>query len=64
MREYAQSIGEDNDYIYMNYAHNSQKPLRTYGEDNFQEILRAAKKYDPNGIFQDQMPGGFKVTGA
>lgn len=63
-REYSKSIGQDSDYIYMNYAHNSQNPLRSYGEENFQAIQRAAKTYDPTGVFQYQSPGGFKVSRA
>ncbi|KAJ5587856.1 uncharacterized protein N7459_003621 [Penicillium hispanicum] len=64
VREYAASIGEDHEYIYLNYADRSQNPLRGYGADNLREILRVAKKYDPAGVFQTQMPGGFKVSQA
>ncbi|KAJ5740862.1 hypothetical protein N7493_000734 [Penicillium malachiteum] len=62
VRAYAESIGQDHPYLYLNYADKSQNPLRGYGEENFNKILRVAKKYDPTGVFQTQMPGGFKVT--
>ncbi|RAL07236.1 FAD-binding oxidoreductase [Aspergillus homomorphus CBS 101889] len=60
--EYAKSIGSDNEYIYLNYADKSQSPLKGYGEENVQFISRVAKQYDPHGIFQTQVPGGFKIS--
>ena len=62
VRKYAASIGEDCNFTYLNYADRSQNPLRSYPADNFEEIRRAAKKYDPTGVFQTQMPGGYKVS--
>ncbi|RAH73070.1 FAD-binding oxidoreductase [Aspergillus aculeatinus CBS 121060] len=59
---YAQSIGAANEYIYLNYADQSQSPLSGYGEENVQFIAQVAKKYDPHGVFQTQVPGGFKVS--
>lgn len=61
---YAREIGADNEFIYLNYADPSQNPLRSYGEENLAEIRRVAEKYDPEHVFQDQVPGGFKVSRA
>ncbi|KAI9933671.1 hypothetical protein ASPWEDRAFT_160173 [Aspergillus wentii DTO 134E9] len=61
---YAKEIGEDNPYIYLNYADKTQNPLQGYGEVNVKYIANVAKKYDPAGVFQRQVPGGFKVTEA
>ncbi|GAD98483.1 hypothetical protein ANI_1_298064 [Paecilomyces variotii No. 5] len=61
---YAREIGADNEFIYLNYADPSQNSLRSYGEENLAEIHRVAEKYDPEHIFQYQVPGGFKVSKA
>ncbi|GKZ66935.1 hypothetical protein AnigIFM60653_001228 [Aspergillus niger] len=60
--EYAKSIGAHNEYIYLNYADKSQNPLKGYGEENVEFISRVAKQYDPDGVFQVQVPGGFKIS--
>lgn len=59
---YAKSIGADNPWIYLNYADVDQHPLESYGAENVERIRAAAKKYDPQGVFQDMMPGGFKIS--
>ncbi|KAF7876404.1 hypothetical protein EAF04_001496 [Stromatinia cepivora] len=46
-------------YKYLNYAADFQDPLSTTGRKGFQQIV--AKKYDPAGMFQTQVPGGFKL---
>lgn len=60
---YSKSIGADNEFIYLNYANSNQNPLSTYGPKNVEFIRTVAKKYDPTGIFQTQVPGGFKISG-
>ncbi|KAL2814117.1 hypothetical protein BJX63DRAFT_431519 [Aspergillus granulosus] len=62
--EYAKSIDMYNEYIYLNYADKTQNPLRGYGDENVQFIKKVAAKYDPKGVFQKQVPGGFKVSKA
>ncbi|KAI9868557.1 MAG: hypothetical protein M1830_005645 [Pleopsidium flavum] len=59
---YAQSIGKANPYIYLDYAYKTQKPLESYGKENVKKIRAAAKKYDPEGVFQTMVPGGFKIS--
>ncbi|KAI5361190.1 putative FAD-binding domain, PCMH-type, FAD-binding, type PCMH, subdomain 2 [Septoria linicola] len=59
---YAASVGSDNDWLYLNYADISQKPLEGYGAENVAKIRAAAQRYDPDGVFQYMMPGGFKVS--
>lgn len=59
---FAASIGKDNPWIYTNYADISQNPIAQYGADNVAKIKAAAAKYDPNAVFQNLMPGGFKVS--
>ncbi|KAL3430689.1 hypothetical protein BDV09DRAFT_189072 [Aspergillus tetrazonus] len=61
---YTQRIGAGSKYIYMNYAARRQNPLRGYGEENLKFIKSVARKYDPLGVFQSQVPGGFKASTA
>ncbi|KAL4779282.1 hypothetical protein BJX76DRAFT_365365 [Aspergillus varians] len=62
--EYSKSIGKYNEYIYLNYADKTQNPLRGYGDENVEFIQSVATRYDPHGVFQTQVPGGFKVSKA
>jgi hypothetical protein len=62
LEQYAREKGELKGYVALNYADASQNPLRSYGEANVQFIQEVAKKYDPDGVFQQRVPGGFKVS--
>jgi hypothetical protein len=62
LSKYAKSIGKSNPFIYLDYAYKTQKPLESYGAKNVAKIRAAAKKYDPNGVFQTMVPGGFKIS--
>ncbi|KAL4904111.1 hypothetical protein BDW74DRAFT_168558 [Aspergillus multicolor] len=64
VKAYTQDIGVDSDYIYMNYAGRDQNPLRGYGDENLEFLRAVARKYDPFGVFQRQVPGGFKISKA
>lgn len=64
VNDYAKSIGKGSEFLYLNYADESQDPLNGYGHGNLEKIARAAKKYDPAGIFQTRVPGGFKISKA
>ncbi|CAI6227782.1 unnamed protein product [Periconia digitata] len=46
---------------YMNYADASQNPLASYGEENLEFLEKVAGVYDPEGWWQDMVPGGFKI---
>lgn len=58
------SKGKDNDWIYLNYALANQDPLGSYGQENVNKMLAASRKYDPNGVFQKLVPGGYKLSNA
>jgi hypothetical protein len=49
-------------YIYPNNAGPNQKPLRGYGDRNFNYIKSTAKKYDPTGVMQTLQNNGFLVS--
>ncbi|KAI1350260.1 FAD-binding domain-containing protein [Xylaria sp. FL0043] len=55
--------GVHDSFIYLNYAGQQQDPIGSYGtngriKDHLQSV---SKKYDPSGIFQHRVPGGFKL---
>jgi hypothetical protein len=49
-------------FQYLNYAALSQAPLASYGAENFEFLKRVSKKYDPRALFQNRVPGGFKLA--
>lgn len=64
LSKYAKSIKKDNEYIYLDYAYETQNPLHSYGPDNLNKLRAVAKKYDPKEVFQKLVPGGFKLAAA
>ncbi|KAL6237887.1 hypothetical protein BDW75DRAFT_228392 [Aspergillus navahoensis] len=43
---------------------NGDDPLGSYGEENVRHMREVASKFDPKGIFQTMVPGGFKISKA
>ncbi|OJJ60367.1 hypothetical protein ASPSYDRAFT_42095 [Aspergillus sydowii CBS 593.65] len=62
--DYARDAGKYNEYVYLNYADGSQNPLSGYGDESVEYMREVAQRYDPDGVFQTQVPGGFKVSEA
>lgn len=52
------------EFLYANYAGSNQDPICGYGESNAEYLKSMADKYDPSGVFQRLMPGGFKLKDA
>lgn len=48
-------------YEFMNYAASFQDPIDSYGAENKMKLQHVSKKYDPEGLFQKAVPGGFKL---
>jgi hypothetical protein len=48
-------------FRYLNYASKWQDPITAYGPDVVEELWRVSRNYDPSGVFQTKMPGGFKL---
>ncbi|KAL9000313.1 MAG: hypothetical protein Q9169_001030, partial [Polycauliona sp. 2 TL-2023] len=59
--ELAFKMGMQRRWIYLNYASDDQDPIGSYGPENVAKLQAASKKYDPTGLFQINMPGGFKL---
>lgn len=58
----AEDIARNVKFRYMNYSDVSDDPLATYGDDNLKKMREVANKYDPTGVFQTRVPGGFKIS--
>ncbi|EHK24540.1 uncharacterized protein TRIVIDRAFT_189843 [Trichoderma virens Gv29-8] len=48
-------------FEYLNYAGPHQSPLASYGASSLDFLRQVSKKYDPIGVFQSKVPGGFKL---
>ncbi|KAH9882241.1 hypothetical protein J1614_001413 [Plenodomus biglobosus] len=48
-------------FKYLNFAASFQDPFAGYGSEEVSKLKTVAKKYDPAGVFQKQVPGGFKL---
>lgn len=57
----SQAAGVFNRFKYLNYALNGQNPIDGYGPRNKARLQAVSKKFDPYRIFQDAVPGGFKL---
>ncbi|KAI9885726.1 MAG: hypothetical protein M1823_002492 [Watsoniomyces obsoletus] len=57
----AREAGLDHPWIDLTHAYATQDPLSSYGADNLARLRSTAKKYDPDGVFQKLVPGGFKL---
>ena len=62
VKQAAKSLNGDIDLVYLNYADTTQDPIGSYGSKNVQFIQDVAARYDPQGVFQTRIPGGFKVS--
>ncbi|KAF2114939.1 hypothetical protein BDV96DRAFT_600098 [Lophiotrema nucula] len=51
-------------YLFTNYAYKTEAALAGYGEGSLERLRKTSEEYDPDGIFQKAVPGGFKVSGA
>jgi hypothetical protein len=57
----AKKLGLFNKYLYLNYAASWQDPFSGYGTAVKAKLQAVSKKYDPKGVFQKQVSGGFKL---
>ncbi|KAJ8133562.1 hypothetical protein O1611_g56 [Lasiodiplodia mahajangana] len=61
MDETAAKSGGLHRFKYLNYADPNQDVLGSYGDDNLGFLRATSRKYDPQGVFQKKVPGGFKL---
>ena len=53
----------DSRFKYLDYAWPGQKVIPGYGLENKQFMENVSSTYDPDGLFQKMLPGGFKLFG-
>lgn len=62
IKQYASTVeGGLLDWLYLNYADQSQDVLAGYGAENIEFLKGVSAKYDPEAVFQKLCPGGFKL---
>ena len=61
IEQLSRAKGLFNGFKYLNYADADQKPISGYGPQNEKSLQTVSRQYDPQGLFQRAMPGGFKV---
>ena len=57
----AQALNFSNRWLYLNYAAKWQDVIGGYGPENVAKLRSASQKYDPDGLFQYSVPGGYKL---
>jgi len=57
----AKRLGQYNKFVYLNYASPWQKVIESYGAESVAKLKKVSKRYDPKGVFQKRVPGGFKL---
>lgn len=62
LRELAREKGLLHRYIFTNYGFSKDDVIAGYGEESVSRLREASKKYDPEGVFQKSVPGGFKLS--
>lgn len=58
---FAETVGCNFNWHYLNYAFSNQDPLATAGWDSIGAMQAASAKYDPKGVFQKLRKSGFKI---
>ncbi|CAK40795.1 uncharacterized protein An11g07510 [Aspergillus niger] len=48
-------------FVYLNYAAQWQDPIASYGPESIERLRRISREVDPTGVFQNMVPGGFKI---
>ncbi|PYH49332.1 FAD-binding oxidoreductase [Aspergillus saccharolyticus JOP 1030-1] len=48
-------------FKYLNYAAPWQSPIASYGDASVERLRRVSQAVDPERVFQQQVPGGFKL---
>lgn len=61
LRRLATEKGLLHRYIFTNYAYWKDNVLAGYGEESLERMKGVSRKYDPDGMFQVGVPGGFKL---
>lgn len=61
MRRAAEEEGRALEYIFMNDASFDQDVIGHYGEQSVRRMREVLGRWDPEGVWERLVPGGFKV---
>lgn len=61
VQAFAESVGANEEFVYLPYAKALQDPLASYGTNNVRYMKEVSERYDPTRFFQRMVPGGFKI---
>lgn len=64
MREIANAKGLLHRYVFTNYGYYKDDVLAGYGEESVRRMREVGEKYDADCVFQEVVPGGFKLPKA
>jgi hypothetical protein len=56
------NAGQYGEYVFMNDASWDQDVIGHYGVESVRRLRAVAELYDPTGVFQRLVPGGFKLN--
>ncbi|KAJ0120684.1 hypothetical protein J7T55_015416 [Diaporthe amygdali] len=62
LRRLARDKGLLHRYIFTNYGYSKDDVIAGYGDESVSKLKATSEKYDPEGLFQKGVPGGFKLT--
>ncbi|KAK8098735.1 FAD-binding domain-containing protein [Apiospora kogelbergensis] len=62
LRQMAEKKGLLHRYIFTNYGFQNDDVIVGYGAESSQRLRETSARYDPDGIFQKGVPGGFKLS--
>ncbi|KAJ2967545.1 hypothetical protein NUW58_g10423 [Xylaria curta] len=57
----AKELGEFFEFKYLNYAMEWQDVIGGYGAESLAKLQKVSRRFDPQAVFQRNVPGGFKV---
>ena len=57
----SREAGFSREYLYMGFANSVQGVFEIYGRENVQALREVSARFDPRGVFQRKVPGGFKI---
>ncbi|KAF9890062.1 hypothetical protein FE257_006742 [Aspergillus nanangensis] len=62
--DYARAVNGLTGFEYANYSDATQSPLGNAGDETMRFLWSVSRQFDPQGVFQTRVPGGFKLQNA
>ena len=61
VENFTKSRGSFDSFKFINDAAAWQPVMQSYGDISLERLRHVSEVYDPSGVFQHQVPGGFKL---